>query len=201
MAKQAVKEYLHELDQELQDLPRSRRQELLGEIHEHIDSALAESPALDEAEVRNVLDRLGDPSDIAEEARQRFGVPRQRSRGLEIAALIFLLIGGIIIPIVGWFIGVILLWSSRVWTTGEKLAGTLLVPGGLLLPAFLGLSVTYVQTCSVMIEMGKPAQQTCTGPSALSAIGGAILLAILVFVPIVTTIVLGRRMLARTAPA
>lgn len=201
MAKQAVKEYLHELDQELQDLPRSRRQELLGEIHEHIDSALAESPALDEAEVRNVLDRLGDPSDIAEEARQRFGVPRQRSRGLEIAALIFLLIGGIIIPIVGWFIGVILLWSSRVWTTGEKLAGTLLVPGGLLLPAFLGLSVTYVQTCSVMIEMGKPAQQTCTGPSALSAIGGAILLAILVFVPIVTAIVLGRRMLARTAPA
>ncbi len=201
MAKQAVKEYLHELDQELQDLPRSRRQELLGEIHEHIDSALAESPALDEAEVRNVLDRLGDPSDIAEEARQRFGVPRQRSRGLEIAALIFLLIGGIIIPIVGWFIGVILLWSSRVWTTGEKLAGTLLVPGGLLLPAFLGLSVTYVQTCSVMIEMGKPAQQTCTGPSALSAIGGAILLAILVFVPIVTAIVLGRRMLARTAAA
>jgi hypothetical protein len=67
------------------DLPRSRRQELLGEIHEHIDSALAESPAHDEAEVRNVLDRLGDPADIAEEARRRFGVPRERSRGLEIA--------------------------------------------------------------------------------------------------------------------
>jgi uncharacterized membrane protein len=112
MAKQAVKEYLHELDQEIRDLPRSRRQELLGEIHEHIDSALAESPAHDEAEVRNVLDRLGDPSDIAEEARQRFGVPMQRSRGLEIAAVILLPIGGLIIPVVGWFIGVILLWSS-----------------------------------------------------------------------------------------
>jgi uncharacterized membrane protein len=201
MAKQAVKEYLHELDEELRDLPRSRRQELLGEIHEHIDSALAESPALDEAEVRNVLDRLGDPYDIAEEARQRFGVPRQRSRGLEIAALIFLLVGGIVIPVVGWFIGVILLWSSRVWTTGEKLAGTLLVPGGLLLPAFLGLTVTSVQTCSTVIEMGKPAQQTCTGPSALSVIGGAVLLAILVIVPIVTTVVLARRPFARTAPA
>jgi uncharacterized membrane protein len=128
MAKQAVKEYLQELDQELRDLPRSRRQELMGEIHEHIDSALADSPALDEAEVRNVLDRLGDPSDIAEEARHRFGVSKQRSRGLEIAAVIFLLIGGLIIPVVGWFIGVILLWSSRVWTTGEKLAGTLLFP-------------------------------------------------------------------------
>jgi hypothetical protein len=130
MAAHAVKEYLHDLEAELRDLPRSRRQELLGEIHEHIDSALAETPAHDEAEVRNVLDRVGDPADIAEEARQRFGVPRQRSRGLEIAAVILLPIGGLLIPVVGWFIGVILLWSSRVWTTGEKLAGTLLFPGG-----------------------------------------------------------------------
>ncbi len=64
-ATQAVKEYLHNLEAELADLPRSRRQELLGEIHEHIDSALAEAPAHEEAEVRNVLDRLGDPADIA----------------------------------------------------------------------------------------------------------------------------------------
>ena len=45
-------------------------------IHEHIDSALAEAPVHDEAEVRNVLDRLGDPSDIAGEARQRLAYRR-----------------------------------------------------------------------------------------------------------------------------
>jgi Protein of unknown function (DUF1700) len=207
VAKQAVKEYLHDLDQELRDLPRSRRQELLGEIHEHIDSALAESPAVDEAEVRNVLDRLGDPSDIAEEARQRFGVPRQRSRGLEIAALIFLLIGGVIIPVVGWFIGVILLWSSRVWTTREKVAGTLLFPGGLLLPAFLSLAPVRVESCSGGIENADQVMtgavevtvQTCTGPSVLYQIGGAMLATLLVIVPIATAIVLARRMRARTA--
>jgi hypothetical protein len=152
MATQAVKEYLHDLEAELRDLPRSRRQELLGEIHEHIDSALAEAPTHDEAEVRNVLDRLGDPSDIAEEARQRFGVPKVKSGALEIGALILLPIGGIILPVAGWFIGVILLWSSRVWTTREKLAGTFLFPGGLLLPAGLGLGAVGVRRCSVVIQ-------------------------------------------------
>jgi hypothetical protein len=209
MANQAVKEYLHELDQELQDLPRSRRQELLGEIHEHIDSALADAPALDEAEVRNVLDRLGDPSDIAEEARQRFGVPRQRSRGLEIAAVILLPIGGLIIPLVGWFIGVILLWSSRVWTTGEKLAGTLLFPGGLLLPAALGFGAVGGQTCSGVIQnahqlvtgAAQAVEMTCHGPSVLYRVGAGLLLALLVIVPIAVAIVLARRMRARTAPA
>jgi len=209
MATQAVKEYLHDLEVELRDLPRSRRQELLGEIHEHIDSALAEAPAHDEVEVRNVLDRLDDPSDIAEEARQRFGVPKARSRALEIAALILLVIGGIILPVIGWFIGVILLWSSRVWTTGEKLAGTLLFPGGLLLPAGLGLGAVGVRSCSGVIQnAGRPitgaAQvtvQSCQGPSALYAIGAAILMTVLVIVPIAVAIVLARRMRDRTAPA
>jgi hypothetical protein len=209
MATQAVKEYLHELDQELRDLPRSRRQELLGKIHEHIDSALAESPALDDARVRNVLDRLGDPSDIAEEARQRFGVPKQGSRGLEIAAVILLPIGGLIIPVLGWFIGVILLWSSRVWTTEEKLAGTLLFPGGLLLPAGLGLGAVWGQSCSGVIKnadqlIAGAAQESvmsCDGPSTLYTVGAAILMAVLVIVPIALAVVLARRMRARTAPA
>jgi HAAS len=201
--------YLHDLEAELRDLPRSRRQELLGEIHEHIDSALAEAPAHDEAEVRNVLDRLGDPADIAEEARQRFGVPKVKSGALEIAALILLLVGGIILPVVGWFIGVILLWSSRVWTTGEKLAGTLLLPRGLLLPAGLTLGAVGVRSCSGAIQpAGQPitgaAQviiQSCHGPSTPYTMGAAILMAVLVIVPIAVAVVLARRMRARTATA
>jgi uncharacterized membrane protein len=208
MATQAVKEYLHDLEAELRDLPRSRRQELLGEIHEHIDSALAEAPDHDEAEVRNVLHRLGDPSDIAEEARQRFGVPKVKSGALEIAALILLPIGGIILPVIGWFIGVILLWSSRVWTTGEKLAGTLLFPGGLLLPAGLGLGAVWGQSCSGVIQnadqlitgAGQEIVMSCDGPSTLYTIGAAILMAVLVIVPIATAVVLARRMRTRTAP-
>jgi hypothetical protein len=32
---------------------------------------------------------------------------------------------------VGWLVGLILLWSSRLWTTRDKLIGTLIIPGGL----------------------------------------------------------------------
>ncbi|HEY5195981.1 MAG TPA: hypothetical protein VIJ51_03025 [Solirubrobacteraceae bacterium] len=31
----------------------------------------------------------------------------------------------------GWLVGLVLLWSSRLWTTREKLFGTLIVPGGI----------------------------------------------------------------------
>jgi hypothetical protein len=33
--------------------------------------------------------------------------------------------------------GVLLLWTSRAWTVREKLVGTLVVPGGLLLPIYI----------------------------------------------------------------
>ena len=59
----------------------------------------------------------------------------------ETAAVILLPIGAIAIPLVGWFIGVALLWRSPVWTTREKLVGTLVIPGGLGAPlalAFVG---------------------------------------------------------------
>jgi hypothetical protein len=36
----------------------------------------------------------------------------------------------VLLPLV-WPVGVVLLWMSRVWTTGAKLAGTFLLPGGL----------------------------------------------------------------------
>jgi hypothetical protein len=32
---------------------------------------------------------------------------------------------------VGWLVGLVLWWSSRLWTTREKLIGTLIVTGGI----------------------------------------------------------------------
>lgn len=56
----------------------------------------------------------------------------------EVAALWLLLIGGIILPVVGWIIGVVILWASEKWTRRDKLIGTFVVPGGLLLPLVIG---------------------------------------------------------------
>lgn len=73
-----------------------------------------------------------DGSVVSDEVLERRG---------EVAALWLLLIGGIVLPVVGWIIGVVLLWASELWTRRDKLIGTFVVPGGLLLPLavnFLG---------------------------------------------------------------
>ena len=52
-----------------------------------------------------------------------------------------LLIGGIVIPIFGWVIGVVLLWVSNAWNVRDKIIGTVFVPGGLGLSLFLLVSI------------------------------------------------------------
>jgi hypothetical protein len=107
--------YLKELDQALAGLPRSRRREVIDEV-------VARG------------DLLGDPADIAAEARARFGLGPDPASWREVATLFLLPVGGLIVPVVGWLVGVVLLWQSDAWTRREKLIGTLVVPGGLLAP-------------------------------------------------------------------
>ena len=76
-----VERYLKRLDADLADLPRARRREIVDEIAEHIAEARADLPAESEAETRSLLERLGDPADIAAEARQRLDVPVARPGG------------------------------------------------------------------------------------------------------------------------
>jgi uncharacterized membrane protein len=68
-----VTDYLNSLDKELSHLPRRQRRELVLEISEHIDEARSDLETQSEAEMRTLLDRLGDPADIATEANERFG--------------------------------------------------------------------------------------------------------------------------------
>lgn len=50
-------------------------------------------------------------------------------------------LGGVVLSVLGWCVGVFLLWRSAVWTVPEKLAGTLLWPGGYLTVGYvLGIS-------------------------------------------------------------
>ena len=75
-----VLRYLQALEAELHDLPANRRQELLDEVGEHIAAARAELDPETEAGVRTLLERLGEPADIAAEARERFGVQPRPAR-------------------------------------------------------------------------------------------------------------------------
>ena len=80
-----VGEYLRRLQRLMSDVPDERRDEILSEIEEHIDERLSVVPDAGNAEVRNVLERLGDPEDIAADAHERFGVntpePHKMSKG------------------------------------------------------------------------------------------------------------------------
>ncbi len=123
-----AEEYLDRLDRAAAHLPRARRRALVDDIEAHLAEALGPDPS--EAEVLNVLDRLGEPEEIAA-AEEPPPAPARDPRGnQEWAAIILLLLGGFVFG-VGWIAGLILLWGSRAWTTRDKLIGTLLWPGGL----------------------------------------------------------------------
>jgi uncharacterized membrane protein len=187
-----VDDYLDRLNRELAGFPRARRRELVEEISGHILEARADLETENEAAVRTLLDRLGDPADIAAEARERPAAPRAKASGWDIVALILLLIGGVIFPVVGWLIGVVILWGSATWTTREKLIGTLIVPFGLALPTFLltiGMSAQG-GSCSG----GVGIETTCTDSGhQLGEILGAILSTGLILASIASVIFLARR--------
>jgi hypothetical protein len=122
-----IDRYLSQLDHALSDLPASRRREIIDEITSHITESRCLLDHEDEVSIRALLDRIGDPLGIAEEA----GARRVAARPADSWVPWLLLFGGFAL-FVGWFVGVGLLWSSKVWRVSDKLIGTFVVPGGLL---------------------------------------------------------------------
>lgn len=195
-ADKLVDDYLRRLNRELAGFPRGRRRELVEEISGHIAEARAGLEQQGEADIRTLLDRIGEPEDIAAEARERSGA-RPRRSGWDVVALILLLIGGIVLPVIGWLVGVVLLWASEAWTAREKLIGTLVVPGGLALPLFLGLYGTSAEVC---VEGPGQAPVCEGGRSTGSTVLVAVLMIALLLAPIVTTAFLARRRSQAVAP-
>jgi uncharacterized membrane protein len=206
-----VDRYLKHLDVELDDLPRARRREIVDDISGHITEARAGLQAETEADVRNILEGLGDPAEIATDARERFEVsphprPARSEPGwVEIGALIMLLVGGLVLPVIGWVIGVVLLWTSNAWNTRDKIIGTIFVPGGLGLPILLG-TLALSGGGGGCVEFGEvgsqPTLNTCTGQgTSTTEVLGIVALVALLLAPIVTTAYLAVRMRRASAAA
>lgn len=178
-----VEDYLARLQRAAVALPPDRREELVEGITEHLQAARAAGAAADEAAVRTLLDRLGEPEEIVAAAQEdagprpvgygppptvgygpptAAGVFSPPGTGLELAAVLMLTIGSFL-PIVGWLIGVALLCSSKRWTLRDKLLGALVVPGGPGIVLLLGLFAGG-QTCSGSIS----------SPGSISADGSVI---------------------------
>ncbi|MCX7521644.1 DUF1700 domain-containing protein [Microbacterium sp. STN6] len=133
-----ARRYLDELDADLLDLPVRDRREIVESVVEHISIAMSSGHPVEE-----VLQKLGDPLTVSEEAHSRnaSGWRRKSSIFYEIAVTTLLLVGGLLLG-VGWIVGLVMLWASKSRTLLNKIACTLIWPGGLLGAwLFLGIPV------------------------------------------------------------
>ncbi len=196
--------YLQRLRQAGRQLPPDRLRDLLGEIEAHLAEAIPADASDDDA--LEVLERLGPPGDIVDAEQPHVAIAVDRRGWREWAAVVLLALGGLIVG-VGWLIGLILLWSSRLWTTRDKLIGTLIVPGGIATAVSLVLVITgigasarrCIGVATVNLSTGAaigPGAVHCTPASAPTITPTAwqiALIAFLVLGPIITAVYLARR--------
>lgn len=120
-------DYLKTLGQAARKLPAWQRQLFLDEVAGQIDADLAIGAGADLNRMRAVLTRLGDPDELV---RAGVTVPDWPA-GPELATVLVLLAGGVLVPVIGWLVGVTMLWASPRWRFADKLLATLVWPGGL----------------------------------------------------------------------
>lgn len=176
-----VDAYLKELaaEAEAEGLPTSRRDELLDDVKTHIAEARA-GGATSEDEIREVLERLGRPREIVVAATeglvQVVVPPRLRPQDFVAVGLLlfapYTLSFSTILAVVGWGVGLGLLWTSNRWTTLWKLIGTLTWPIGYAVamaldtffqaPIWVSLTgdtvVTIVLTAALLLKARAPRQ-------------------------------------------
>ena len=203
-----VDDYLRRLDAAAAVLAPDRREDLLSGIREHIDEAIASGDAGDEASLRALLDRLGEPEEIVASAAepgdgQSWAPPpappvayRRPGIGLELAAVLLLTLGSLLF-MVGWLAGIVMVWSSRRWTLVEKLAATLVFPGGPGLALWLSLLALGQTTCTSTTSgqgLATDSVETCTstGLSLPAPFGAILVIAWLVLPLIVAGVLLDR---------
>lgn len=192
--------YLARLEAALAPVPEPRRKELLEDVREHIVEARMALSDETDAGLLNILDRLGDPADMAAaEIGREEPAPtsRPKSRVMEIAAIVLLLLF--------WPVGVVLVWISDSWNTRDKLIGTLVPPGG-----YLGIFVlgpvfalgTFTTVCRTATDAaGHVVSSSCPSGAAQTGIdiGAALLLVFYLLGPVVSALYLAVRLRRRWA--
>ncbi len=160
-----VGDYIGRLEAAASHLPTDRRAELVGEVREHIELALADAGQADEATIRNVLERLGSPDEIvaaeagagapAHNALASTPAPTGRGSGaltVEARAILLLTLGALVLPFVGPLLGLWAVSASARWTLSQKRTAAMVVtvllamPAVFILPALASGEITWVFT-------------------------------------------------------
>ena len=182
---QLVDAYLGRLELELMSLPARKRREILDEIRGHIADERHALAHESDADLMNLLDRLGDPAEIAAEARGGEEIQVRAATPSRVGTLEAL---AIVLGIIAWPVGIALLWASPAWTRREKVVGTVVPPGG------------YPGVFLIMASFPSIADFTDPWPSFLRVGLAAVLFTIslmLVLAPITSAVYLATRLRAR----
>ena len=202
-SRQLVDGYIGRLELELLDLPPERRREIVDDIREHIADERTGLKDETDADLMNLLDRLGDPAEIAAAARDGRSRPPAAS---SVSRVGWIEILALILTPTLWPVGVILLWLSSAWTTRQKLIGTLLPPGGypgvfVALVVLQSLMLQSVTVCSGTVDaQGRFVDSSCNPPQwEQFLVGGALIVGVLVLLvlPVVVGIFLATRLRSR----
>jgi hypothetical protein len=113
-------------------------------------------------------------------------------RRYDAITVFLLLVGGVILPVVGWVAGAVMLLVSRRWTFRDKLVGLLVWPGGLALAVGLIVLAPTRQCVYVDDSAGHRHGGECTGTTIPGWLGIP-LLVLAIIGPLLTAIYLGRR--------
>ena len=125
---QVVRSFLSQLEAALVGVPG----DISGEI---VAGIIEELAGLDEATATARIEELGDPAFIAAEVRA--GIPPVAAACVVPApaavgeprwyvVLIALLVafGGCVVPVLGWIVGIVMMWLSKSWFSWEKWVAT-----------------------------------------------------------------------------
>lgn len=131
----AANDYIGRLESALAQLPASVRNEILAGVTEEL-------AGLDDERAASAIRSLGDPEFIAAEARAELGgaqtstaervdaaasAPQPTEPAwLAIVAALLVMLGGVLVPVLGWIAGIALVWRSVAWSTRQKWTATLL---------------------------------------------------------------------------
>ena len=122
-------EYLAALEGELRGLSPVDRAEIILDLKAHFEDARRELTEPTEAELRNILERLGRPAELAAEARERLGVetpatpppvPSVARPAAQPSAAGPLEILAVVFWVVWWPVGMLLMALSPRWSRRDK---------------------------------------------------------------------------------
>ena len=132
----AVTSYLKRLESALAQAPADLRTEIVAGVREELDGLESDAAA-------ERIRELGDPATIAAEALE--GVPAEAVAAKPSSVylgftLALLVVGGYLLPVVGWLLGLALVIASPVWSRREKR----ITVGGSLAAAVAALALLFL---------------------------------------------------------